>query len=515
MIKSGGIEKQFQDELISFRNKLGIKESGELEKKIQKDVVNLLNTNSLLLLKDRLQLGLLSKVSNNKNWHNATHTRLDHTIGVVAKCIVACDKINKNTNEDENLTKKDKKRILSEEDVRELVVAAAIHDCGHLPISHATERSLLTAKGFTSGVKHEERIVPLILNKNPLFESLQDLIKSWNCDKFFMHRVACIINPKMCDEFVRNIDGFKLPKRAIQQLLSSPIDMDRLDFVIRDSNSINYSPVTMISDKLGLFVNGLFLEKSKSLGEGNPDFNAEICLSKNYVENVFSFLVSRVLLYKYVYFSEKVRSFEAVLTNLMSVLLDEGIAIEPLKLIAMSDDYFISKHLEYLISFIEKEDLKQHLLEKHVKVLQKEKVGRFKLLLSIKEKRINNPRLREEFVTYIGKRSYIDNLRDYIFQSVPKKNNLMTLERSDILLDVFDLKAGGGDLLVRTDVKTEKNTLIPIYNTLKDFMNGSNMNRLCTETRLDVYIKSDLSEKKIELIEERIISFFKYDKNGD
>jgi hypothetical protein len=220
-----------------------------------------------------------------------------------------------------------------------------------------------------------------------------------------------------------------------------------------------------------------------------------------------------VLLYKYIYFSENVRSFEAVLTNLIGILMDEGVALEPLKLIAVSDDYFIEKYLESLVSYVDNGELKSHLIEKHIKVLQKEKVGRFRLLMSVSDKKIENPRLREEFINKISERSYIDNLRDYIFLSIKKRFGVV-LERSDILIDVFHLKTGGGDLLVRKDHKNEDGTQNFTYNTLKDYMNGSNMHRLCTELRLDIYTKSDLSEKKKEQIKDRIISFFKYNENG-
>jgi HD superfamily phosphohydrolase len=492
-------------ELTSFRRVLGHLEPGPIENLLKSDVAKLLDTKSMQLLSERYQLGLLRKVSDNGNWHNALHTRLDHTIGVVAKCIVACDVINSNTNPHI-------KRTLNESDARELVVAAALHDCGHLPVSHASERALLTAKGLTSGITHEERIVPLIINRNPLFEDLQNLIISWGVHEHFFFRVACIISPGIANEYVRTIHNFKLPKRAIQQLLVSQIDMDRLDYIIRDSVSLNYSPVTLIRDSTVKYVNGLLLEKSKTLSQGNPDDNAELCIKHEYVQNVFYLLVSRVLLYKYIYFSEKVRSFEAILTNLIGVLIDKGIALEPLKLLAMSDDYFIDHYLVKLVDFIDDPNLKKHLIEKHIKVLQNEKVGRFRHLLSIHAKHIGNPRLKEEFIENISKQSYIDNLRDYVFSSVKKRG--VILEKSDILLDVFHLKTGGGDLLVRSDKENEDHTITSTYKTLKDYMNGSNMHRLCTEIRLDVYIKSDLNSRKKDLIRERILSFFKYNQNG-
>jgi hypothetical protein len=238
---------------------------------------------------------------------------------------------------------------------------------------------------------------------------------------------------------------------------------------------------------------------------------------QNFLESAFYLLVSRVLLYKYVYFSEKLRSFEAILTYLVGTLLRYNIAFEPLKLIAMSDEEFINEYLSKLVDFIdESEDKKRHLKEKYVNVLVSEKVQRFKLLLSIDEKYINYPSIKDEFIKKVNKRNYIDNLRAYIEKSVEsqsaKAHDPVKMQRSDILLDVFHLKTGGGDLIVKSRVNSgaDKKT---DYKTLKDYMNGSNMHRLCSETRLDVYMKSDLSDTKKLLVVERLISFFKYKKD--
>lgn len=493
-------KEKFYKELNDFRIALGINKIGLLEKAIREEIASILETDPVQSLQYRYQLGLLHKVYN----HNLPHTRLDHTIGVVAKCIVACDIINQNTRE------KDQRQI-SVIDAKELAVAAALHDCGHLPISHATERAFLTTKGVKYGMTHEERGLPLIVNKNPIFEDLQNIVLSWpNFNDLSLYKIGSIISPEMGEEYVKRIEGFILPKKAIQQLLSSEIDMDRLDYIIRDSDRLNYYPVKLIFDKIVQYVKGLSLVKSKILGEGSPDDNAELCLSNSKIENVFYLLVSRVLLYKYVYFSEKVRSFEAILTYLVGTLIEKEISIEPIKLIAMSDKEFIDEYLEKIISYLDDDDLKEHLVAKYVNVLKFEKVERFHLFISLNESDIGNPRLKEEFIKNINKRNYIDNLRNYLFKSALKKE--IKLERSDILIDVFHLKTGGGDLLVRNDEKLDLKGEGE-YRTLKDYMNGSNMHRLCSEIRLDIYMKSDIGDSKKEFVKERIYSFFKFKLN--
>lgn len=505
------MSEKLKSELETFRSNLGISTVGVLEILVFDDVVKLLNTVPIQTLKTRLQLGLVYKVFNDDDL-NATHTRLDHTVGVVAKCIVVCDLINSNTN--------DKSLQLSEIDVRELIVAAALHDCGHLPVSHASERAYFTVKGLKKGISHEERIIPLIVNRNAYFDDLRSTVLSWSgFSDISFYRIVSIICPKVTEEYEETIPGFLRPKKAIQQLLVSDIDMDRLDYVVRDAQNLKYCAVTLIEDKIINYVKGLTLFKYKSLkystGEVNDDAlfknkeeNVELCLHKNYIENVFYLLVSRVLLYKFVYFSSEVRSFEAVLTYLVGTLIENKIALQPLKLIAMSDTEFIDQYLEELVSFIDSDtNISTHLIEKYINVLRNEKVQRFKLLKSIYSEDIINPRLKDEFEKNINNRSYIDNLKNYLNYAAEKeKKNKKEkkdyhMERSDLLFDVFNLKTGGGDLLIKENDHQ--------FYTLKKTMNGSNMHRLCSETRLDVYGKSDLNEGKKTFIKEKIDKFFK------
>lgn len=497
------IKERFEDELLSFRLMLGVGTSGVIESKIKDDVAKLLDLDAIQILENRYQLGLLYKVTNDEFWREAKHTRLDHTIGVIAKCIVASDIINKNTSSTIG-------RYLTETDVRELAVAALLHDFAHFPISHATERAFHTAKGIKSGVSHEERISTLILTRNPILEDLREIVLSWDgFNEISFYRIYSIINPKISDEFVNKIRNYTKPKLAIQQLLVSDIDMDRLDYIIRDSKVLNYSPVIMVNDKIAEYVKSLSLEKSRSISFGSVDDNAELCLTNKSIESVFYLLVSRVLLYKYVYFSKKVRSFEAILTYLIGTFLEDEIALEPLKLIIMPDEEFIEKYLDSVVDYIDVEK-REHIRKKYVNVLKKDKVERFQYRLSINAEKIGNHKLREEFIHNINKRSYIDKLRDYLYNTAKKKN--FDIERSDILLDVFHIKTGGGGILVKAyDSVKNKST----YKTLKDYMNGSNMHRLCSETRLDIYVKSDVSDKKKDFIKERIVNFFRSDQDEE
>jgi HD superfamily phosphohydrolase len=506
-----GNDSPFIKELTKFRQELcvalEIKTIPEtIENAIKDDLSKVFETRPLLTLNGREQLGLLRCVK--KEWSEVKHTRYQHSIGVAAKCIVVCDYLNSKMT-DVNLK-------FTIQDVKELALAAALHDCGHLPVSHAVERAFLSSKFEKTDVTHEARIIPLLLRPNPFFEDLQNLTKGWakqnkDFDDGSLYRVAAIISPEKAKTYIKGRSDL-YPKRAISQLLSSDIDLDRLDYIIRDSEALQYEPVKLLNGEILRFIGNLIVAKAKTLHKGFEN-DIELCVNiekEKDLQYLFYLLVSRVLLYKYCYFSPKVRSFEAILTYLISDFLERDIAIEPLKLIAMSDKQFIGSdldntkgYIEKLLEFIPEEKDRVHFQNKYVNVLKKDKTERFKYWYFIDTTEIKNPRLAKELEKNLNKHSYIDIVKKTIieesekeYSNSPKKE---IIEKEDLLFDVFALKTGGGDLLV-----SEKGKL----KTLSKYMNGSNMHRLCTETRLDIYHKSDIGDRKKEYIKNLIDRYY-------
>lgn len=500
----------FISELESFRERLcdTLKATNNnstfepnIETKIKDDIAKIFETAPLLTLRNRQQLGLLNKV--NPEWSAVNHTRYEHSIGVTAKCIVVCDYLN-------SITTDDHLKFTTQE-VKELALAAALHDCGHLPMSHAVERAFLSSKFEKSDVSHEARIIPLLLRPNPYFEEIHKLTNQWienkkDFESDSLYRVSAIISPGKTEGYIKNKIDFQYPKRAILQLLSSEIDLDRLDYIIRDARALKYNPVVLIEKDLLKYLCGLTLIKANTLKKGFEN-DVELCVNSKYLQYIFFFLVSRVLLYKYCYFSQKVRSFEAILTYLISDFLEKNIEINPLKLIPMSDCDFVDSYLDSLLQYITDKRKREHISTKYINVLKFDKVERFKFHRSIDTFAIKNPRLAKELEDNLNKYSYIGIIKNTIQEEGQKEK--ITIENEDLLLDVFSLKAGLGNLLVleqKIDKETKKDT--HELKILKNYMNGSNIHRLCTETRLDVYYKSDMGDLKRSKIDHLITRYY-------
>ncbi|NQX92542.1 MAG: HD domain-containing protein, partial [Flavobacteriales bacterium] len=132
------------------------------------------------------QLGLSHLV-----YPGALHNRYHHAIGAMHLMAHAIDEIRK------------KGHAISEEESRSVSMAILLHDIGHGPFSHALEHSIV------GGVSHEDISVFIMNRLNEEFNGiLDDTIEIFN------------------DHY---------PKKFLHQLVSSQLDMDRLDYLRRDS----------------------------------------------------------------------------------------------------------------------------------------------------------------------------------------------------------------------------------------------------------------------------------------
>jgi HD superfamily phosphohydrolase len=98
-------------------------------------------------------------------------------------------------------------------DAQALLVAALLHDVGHWPFCHAIEDLALP------GVPRHEALATAVLRESDLAESLQD---DWNLT---------------CEEVAGLLIRQEGPprQRLLQSLLSGPIDIDKMDYLVRDS----------------------------------------------------------------------------------------------------------------------------------------------------------------------------------------------------------------------------------------------------------------------------------------
>lgn len=199
------------------------------------------------------QLGLTNLV-----YPGALHTRFHHAIGAMHLMMEAV------------LTLRQKDIAITDDEEQAVLIAILLHDIGHGPFSHALEHSIV------KGVSHES-ISSLIMSKlNKEFKGKLSLaIKIFNGD---------------------------YKKQFLHQLVSSQLDMDRLDYLKRDSFFTGVSEGVISSDRIIKMLNVV---------------NDELVVEQKAIYSIEKFLIARRLMYWQVYLHKTVLSAETLLVNIL------------------------------------------------------------------------------------------------------------------------------------------------------------------------------------------------------
>lgn len=222
------------------------------------------------------QLGLASVV-----YPGAQHTRFQHSLGAFHLMSEAI------------MTLSQKGVFIFDSEAEAIQAAILMHDIGHGPFSHVLENTLI------NGITHEEISIMMMEEINAEMQGKLNL--------------------------ALNIFKNEYPKQFLHQLISSQLDMDRLDYLRRDC-----------------FFTGVV--------EGNID-SARIIKMLNVVDDqlvveskgiysIENFLTSRRLMYWQVYLHKTAVAYEKILVNLLSRA----------KLLAKKGkDVFAPPHLKYFL----------------------------------------------------------------------------------------------------------------------------------------------------------------------
>lgn len=146
------------------------------------------------------QLGLVSRI-----YPGAMHTRFEHALGVFHNALRYLWQLGK----DERF-----RRIVDNHSAEVLLAAALLHDLGHWPFCHPIEDM-----GLADLPPHEEFAAEFLAPQRELAQVLQS---EWRVDPV---EVLDVLAPRTDD-----------PKlRLLRSILSGPIDIDKMDYLERDS----------------------------------------------------------------------------------------------------------------------------------------------------------------------------------------------------------------------------------------------------------------------------------------
>ena len=160
---------------------------------------------------------------------------------------------------------------ITEDETTGALVAILLHDIGHGPFSHVLEHTLF------NGINHEQISVALMEQLNLEFDHKLDTALQIFKDTY--------------------------PKRFLHQLVSSQLDMDRMDYLRRDSFFAGVTEGTIGSARIIKMLNVK---------------NDKLCLDEKGIYSIEKFLVARRLMYWQVYLHKTAISSEHLLIKVLT-----------------------------------------------------------------------------------------------------------------------------------------------------------------------------------------------------
>jgi hypothetical protein len=188
----------------------------------------------------------------------AVHSRLHHSLGAYHLICNALQEL------------KSKGIAITPEEELGAKIAILLHDIGHGPFSHALEQQLL------ENVQHEQISLLIMRYLNQIFDGQLEMA---------------------IQIFTNNY-----PKRFLHQLISGQLDVDRMDYLTRDSFFTGVSEGVIGYDRI---------IKMLTVHEG------ELMVEEKAIYSIEKFLVSRRLMYWQVYLHKTVVSAERMLVKIL------------------------------------------------------------------------------------------------------------------------------------------------------------------------------------------------------
>jgi HD superfamily phosphohydrolase len=235
------------------------------------------------------QLGLASLV-----FPGATHTRFSHSLGVafLANQVL------------EHLLEREGKAISEHQEQQYAVLAAALlHDVGHGPFSHSFEQVLQNL------VSHDHRPLHEGWSKLIIQHEQSGIPQALERSKVNIQQVVSVFDEESKSE--------QLP-RYLKQIVSSQIDVDRMDYLLRDSHFAGVSVGTV-----DVFYLMHCLTVIKHDGANQSDLGLEAKGVKAYE----AFALARQLMNRTVYYHKAVKVLEFMMEEFLRGIIKYNDAI--------------------------------------------------------------------------------------------------------------------------------------------------------------------------------------------
>lgn len=217
------------------------------------------------------QLGLADLV-----FPGGTHTRFAHSLGsLFVMDAVLCRLL--------------EQKCVDQADLQKLRLAALLHDVGHYPFSHVIEQVMRERHGDRA--KHEPMSAHIITSTE-----IRDVLTKYG---YNAEEIASII---------QSTSNTKL----FNYLLSSDLDIDKMDYLLRDAYHTGVAYGSIDIDRLFQTISV------------NKETNAQLAVLQKGKHAIENLLIGRYHMYQSVYYHKTVTAFELMLQSAYKRLLSEG-----------------------------------------------------------------------------------------------------------------------------------------------------------------------------------------------
>ena len=352
---------------------------------IDKGIINdLINHEFFQRLRRISQLGLTYLV-----YPGANHTRFQHALG----CLHL---MNKALYQIEN-----KGHKISFDEKEAVKIAILLHDIGHSPFSHALEKILV------NNVSHEE--ITLL----------------------YMHRFNEIFKGKL--SLAIDIFSNKYHKKFLYQLVSSQLDLDRLDYLKRDSFFTGVAEGNIGVDRI---INMFNIR------------NDSLVVEEKGIYSIEKFLHARRLMYWQVYLHKTVLCSENMLIKIIKRAIfltkkGETIYLSPELKMLFDEDFQISDHQQnkvFLENFSRIDDFEIFTCLKYwtkendfvLSNLSKNILNRNLLKINIQKEKFKKPLIEKSLENMMSDKGITKSEAEYFIYSDRVSNSLYSLKDNNI-----------------------------------------------------------------------------------
>jgi len=275
--------------------------------------IEILDTPLLQRLRYISQMGFVHLL-----YPQAIHSRFQHTVGVVTQTAALANEI-----------RKKKPRLVDDIAIRELRLAALMHDSGHGIFSHSSEDYYRDYPEWdpvhevyqdTGGAAPHETLSALIVRSDAFARFFRNLERKYD--------IALNL-----DEVARCIIGISYKSQAFKAaIINGPLDADKSDYLLRDAYNLGIS----------CFYRPDILEHQIEVSWVGDTRNLVVPIGS--VDAVEAALFSKLILFSSVYSHHVVRACECSFKGIIDYCRETGVKIGNRDLDRIIDFLWLSEH---------------------------------------------------------------------------------------------------------------------------------------------------------------------------